>query len=270
MLGETEEIDLEEVKKAVVEWCGKNEFTVYADYRDELPHKWANKILAAKTESELDEVFMDLFNEVDEWLMDYRDETETHQFKVMLEELGYELESGEEEELFEYFRDYFIFYTSDYVKSLLSSCRANIVATPLYNGEYLEAPCAHDYDEEYNQELGNTLKEVLGFTDEEIQLLSLEATYGSCFLRVCGRIDFSEIYRTCKPVTHITFGAGSTILFHNSYNGSGACWEPKIKKDSITLPAEFRVDNDWKYGVDSVYGMCGSFWKDELKVGNGS
>lgn len=261
------ELTREEVETLLREWCKENPYTVYADRNDELPVEYAEKIMDCENDAELENVLCDIECEIDDNLLDYRWQAEDESFKQCLKDNELYFDSKSEEESYlEFFREYFEFNTWEYIQHIFGqSSHIHIVATPQYNGEAIEAPNTFDNSEEYNKELSGILIETLGYSQEDCDKLANETGYSGAVLRVCGTIDFSEIFKTREMPKTITFSKSDSIVFHNAGNGSGSCYEPEITK-TVTLPANFRVDNSWKYGIDAVYGMSGRFWQNDLTM----
>lgn len=97
----------------------------------------------------------------------------------------------------------------------------------------------------------------------ELEKLQQNNPYPSV-LRVLGGIDFSDYLNPdFSPPEKIRIDKNSTIVFHDSLNGSGAMFEPAITKIA-ELPYNLRIDNNWSYGVNAVYSFCNSAFSNNL------
>jgi hypothetical protein len=252
-----------ELHTLIVEWCNENPYTLYADYRDQLPQDLIAPLLQAKTIEELQEAQCNLECEVSDCFFDYQYTVEHENFETMQKELSLTFDSEEEKEAaFEVFRENFQFCTDDYIKTCARNTRLNVVAVPLLNGEAIESPQA-DYSDTDLPEFKATIAPLFGFSDADCDDLANEQ-YG--LMKICGQINIEALLAAdAKPLTHITITPLDSYVFHNGSDGSGSCFEPKITKE-VTLPCTLHIDSENRYGVQAVYGFTNAFWNNDLNV----
>lgn len=258
-------MDQQTLDKAAA-WLEENGYTVYADYRDELPEDAVEALLAGN-----EEAFGDAISEVESHFWDYTD-WDYHKSQL-LSALGLSEEDVEEDEEFEeVFEEGRWLDMSDWIDSAARNTRVHITATP-YTGEPLK-PGQRIFEEDQDERLflfphGNLtneendrrckkLADVLGVTpDGDSNMYEFDE------LKVLGTLDLRDVIKNGMP-THITIGpeTRNEMLAHNAVNGSGGCGSIHPTKEA-TLPAMFEVDQP-RYGVDAVYGFVGEVWAKEL------
>jgi hypothetical protein len=256
---------METTARRVSDYLAEHGYTVYADYRDEIPAEWIADLLDGKREA-FDEKVSDM---AFDWLPyvewdDWRD--------TIFSALKLPDDLKGDPELDELIREETWIDTTDWLKTAARNTRLNFTATPhmpppLKPGERL---FEEDQDERLflfphgnltnteNERRERQLADVLGITPDEDS-----AMYEFDELKVLGRLDVMELIEKGPP-THITLSPDmpNTLVTHNAVNGSGGCGEPVITK-TATLPAMFEIDQP-RYGVDAVFGFVGEVWAQEL------
>jgi hypothetical protein len=80
--------------------------------------------------------------------------------------------------------------------------------------------------------------------------------------------DIKEGYRTInkrKGKGYLTIDKNTSCGLYDNWNGAGSILEISLDKD-VKLPIKYissaTIDGNRGYGVDEIYGMCSSFWKN--------
>lgn len=256
----------EEIKNLVTTWCKENPYTVYADRDDVISDEMAEKLLDAQTVAELEEAKSDIENEIDEGMWNYHAQIEDEQFKECVKEIELNFEDAEEKDAtLEFFRENFKFCTSDFIKTCVRHWSGHIVATVLdKNGEPFESPCLNDHSLEEMRRLKAKWKRSFKLSKEDAEQLTRETMYSGTYLKICGTIDLWDLWEKGKPITRMKLNKHCSIIIHCGGNGSGNCWEPTINVDRW-VKVKVGLDHP-RYGVQAVYGMVGSFWRNEIET----
>jgi len=249
-------------------------FKHYASQGDELNESDVAKLFECETAEQV----MDWQNDIEESLlyhcMDYEYDSEKDWIKEELKPLL----TDEEEDDIAFFvddvheglrEDGMLWWDySDILNTCMRNSTVHICAYPLNEeGSNFEAPM-WEQDEDYQKELSDNLKETFGCTDEDIE--KIEPMYCDQVLCLNGTVDVEDwvkfVMKNDKiPDTVCLSNVDSdNTLFHSSWNGSGSYNGVVIRKD-VEIKAEFVYDNTRKYGVDAVYGFCGSYWSHEIE-----
>lgn len=159
--------------------------------------------------------------------------------------------------------------TSDLLDTCLrhASRTVNIVAIPSdpnAPGDDCDEPGAihlphGNLSDEENEARQRYLAETFG-----IDGWACESMYEHERLKVLGKLDLREVYEKGTP-TNITIDPQDSLIFHTSWNGSGCMGSPVASK-TVTLPATFEVDENRRWGVQSVYGFVGEVWRHTLNA----
>lgn len=249
-------------RNAIVAWCEANPYTLYADYRDEVPAE----VVAGVLNGDEDAVGKWL-SEVEDGAWPYIEWDDT--FAELRRDV--EFDDADEEEAREVFDESRWIDTSDYLDTTARYTRLHIVATPYIGapGQYLseedqpeelfQFPHAYCPDGESERRAAQ-LREVFGIENPE----EAEVCYEFDTLKVIGSLNIADVLKNGAP-THITISPAmiDNIVTHNRVNGSGGCGTVRVTK-TVTLPAMFRVDDGDRYGVDSVFGFVGEVWRKDL------
>jgi hypothetical protein len=258
-----------ETEARVAEWLEKNGYTVYADYRDELPIEAVSALLEGD-----DEAFSEKLCEVTDSFFEYAD-WDSHR-DDLITALGLSDDIREDEDFEEAFEEGRWIDDSEWIKTAARNTRLHITATP-HTGEALksgERIFEEDQDErlllfphgycspEENERRAKKLAEVIGMETPE----DAETCYEFDEMKILGTLNVADLIENGPP-THIRISPEMTneIVTHNAVNGSGGLGTIKPTK-TILLPAIFEVDNGNRYGVDAVFGFVGEVWAKELPV----
>lgn len=263
----------EEDQARVETWLQENGYTLYADRGEELPVKVVAGLLKGSVE-ELDNFLCEVEENAYPYLdFDYHKDS-------CIAALKLPDDIREDEDFDETFIENVWIDTSDYLDTLARyTTGIHITATP-YTGELLEAGKTifeedqderlflfpHSYcGEEENERRRKKLSDVLGIMFPE----EAETVYEFDELKMLGTLDIPDLIKNGPP-THITLGPDvpNELITHNSVNGSGGLGVIKPTK-TVTLPAMFQVDNEDRYGVDSVFGFVGEVWAKPLPASKG-
>lgn len=257
----------EEDRDKVEAWLEDNGYEAYADYRDEVPVEAVTALLQGDTDT-----FYAAFDEVERGTFEYADFT--YLKDKCISALGLDPDIKDDPEFDEVFMENVWIDMGDYIKTASRNTRLHITATP-YTGEPLkpgERLFEEDQDdrlflfphgycsEDENERRRKKLSDVLGVMFPE----EAETVYEFDELKMLGTLDIADIIENGPP-THITLGPDvpNELVTHNAVNGSGGCGIVRPTK-TVTLPAMFQVDNEDRYGVDSVFGFVGEVWAKPL------
>lgn len=170
---------------------------------------------------------------------------------------------------------------SELVKDMIRHKRCNVTATILKPGapepeNLIYAPGG--YEDERDAKLARYLIDAFGVKLDAVKGHSkadqlrdkLEVIYGGYDreqLTLIGRVDLFAIYEAQKAPTHVTIGPEDVdhLLFYEHHNGCGNMGTLPLTR-TRTMPAIFRVDGTYGYGVDSCYGFTGQHWNHEIRV----
>lgn len=239
----------------LAEYAEKNPIVIYGDYRDELPDDIIDAILSGENDK-ASELMSDC--ESNMYCYDshnYEDEALKEACKAL--ELEYDYLTDDEREAFNecIYRDYSDFWNTCFK----NSSRVKIAVTLLDdNGETIDGP-HYEWDDEENERIKAYLLETLG--DD---CSAAELCYSSEVLKIGGCFDLKTLYEKGLPnKIRISANDCDNLLFHGSMNGSGSLGSIKPTKEHV-FKCVLRNDNTHKYGLDAVYGFCGSWWQHEL------
>lgn len=257
----------EATSRIISEWLQNNPYKVYAcSYDDQLPREVVQALLEGSEDALSDFEF-----EIIDNAAPYVDWDEIRADLIREAKLGPAItESDEFEELFESER---WIDASEFLSDAARHTHLHIVATPhldipgasLFEEDQSEAlflfPHGYLSDEE-NARRAKQLLDVLGIENPD----EAETCYEFDTLKVIGTLSVPDLIEHGPP-THITIGPEDVdqLFTHNRVNGSGGLGTVRPTK-TVTLPAQFRVDDGDRYGVDSVYGLTGQMWRYGLRV----
>lgn len=249
-------------RDAVLAWLGENGYTVYADYRDEIPSEWVQFLLDGEKEK--------LAEKVHDLSFHYRDsDSASYHADQCIEKLGLDKSLKDNDEFMDLVRDEMWFDMDGWLSTAARNTRLNFTATP-HSGEPGDKMFEEDQDErlflfphghlseDENERRRKKLNELFGIEpDGDSNMYEFDE------LKVLGRLDINELIEKGPP-TYIVISPDmrNTIVSHNSVNGSGGLGDLKPTK-TAKLPAMFQIDEP-RYGVDAVFGFVGEVWAEPL------
>lgn len=239
---------------AMSKWVEENPYMVYScSYDEQISDEQAGMILAGEIDS--------FWESMDEWEMNAYDYAEWSCWESEFA-TEFDFDSWEDipEEIQEAAQQERLVNCSDLFDAAIRNKTVHVVAIPKdVNGEYFEAP-NWQFDRDTNAQIIRNLRKVFGIKYP----WKIESMYTDESMKVCGTLDLQDIIKNGTP-THIKIGPNDCdqILFHTSSCGAG-CLGSTVPTKEVILPADFVNDEGNRYGVDAVYGMCGSFWREEL------
>lgn len=238
----------------MTEYVEKNPYKIYGDYRDEISDEQAAMILEGKIDSFWESIW--------EWEISASDHADWSYWESeFAEEFDFESWDDVPEEIQEFVYQERIVDCSDMVDSAIRNKRVHVAAIPKNeNGDYFDVP-HYDLEPADNARLFVDLRNTFGI----LEPWSIEPTYSSEVLKVCGTLDLAEIIKNDRLPTHITLTPAwsDQVLFHTSGCGAGNCGSVKLTR-TVTVPCDFRNDETDRYGIDAVYGFVGSVWAEEF------
>ena len=239
----------------IAEYMMKKPIEVYGDYRDELPDCMAQALLDGDLDS-FEDSLMDIEMGYSDNLLEYF----SCYFDEMMNDL--ELESIEDDDIDTIYESY-SFDMTDLLDTMFKHANQGITVTPVKKtGEPIDFP-HYSYDGKDNRQINAYLKTVHGWDGWKA-----ETTYTSDILKICGSVDFKELYeKLCKGYkpTHINIKSGNLVT-HDSWQGSGGCGdlpESKTKRPYYKID-RIKLDDSDSYGVQAVFGFVSSWWGNEL------
>lgn len=252
-----------DIIKGMREAAEAKPYEVYGDYRDELGEDQIQALLDGDTDK-----FFELWDRVETNVWDYadRDGWEAEIRKEVIADLEITDEELEElnELIDETLSENFRVDTSDLLRTCLRNSRCKVTAMLLdEDGEPYYFPHWENGDEQ-NAELVTKL-------DFVKDPYAAECVYSSEVLKICGSVDLEQVYDNLllgykMPVKiKVGFRDSNNALLHQSWSGSGNMGSIEFTKESV-YSCVLSNDSANRYGVDAVYGMCGSWWRHELEL----
>lgn len=235
-------------------WIEANPLRIYADYRDTVSDDQAAMLLKGDFTG-----FDESWFEVE---ISYSDATYWDEWEAeFASEFGYDSWDEMPTRIQDLARDHRYIDTSDVLRCSLRNWSGHICARLIKrNGDYIEFPHHYNCSAE-NKSMQGYLKRHCG-----IDGWKGEATYPSTWLTVLGRIDLWELYQAQKLPTQVYLTKDCFTIGHEPCNGSGTCGDDQYKGKSRWMNALFFVDGTRGYGVDSIFGLTGKCWSNDLKV----
>ncbi len=233
----------------IAQWNEKNPYMIYGDYNDAISAEMAEMLLDGDFEG-FDMAFW-------EWGINAQDYADRDgHYKNMLEEL--ELDDTEENR--ESFDESICFDCSDFLYTCLRNANFNVVLTPIHPETkepfYTVIPSMGFSDMLSN---ARELNRFFGIRNYR----KIESMYEHETLKICGKVDFLELYKTQKIPSKWVISPQDNAIFHTSWNGSGCLGDVNITK-TCEIECKVSLDNKDRYGVQEVYGFTSRFWESDL------
>lgn len=238
-----------------------NPIEIYADYQDTIPDEWASHLLAGDLES-FEEAMYEAETSLYLHALDYQAPENFDNWSSSCE--NYDLLTDEQADLItEHYQEHQVINAAGYWEDCLRNTRLHIVAIPIKqrSEEYIELP-HYSRSKQDNTSLCKYLERVHGWDGWEFETL-----YGYDVLKVCGTLDFLDVYKNLLRGKKI-YGVRlrGSIVSHNNINGSGGHPATSGSKSAHFYKADFNIDSLDRYGVQEVFGFSESWWRDELEV----
>jgi hypothetical protein len=238
-------------------WIEANPYKIYADYRDCISDDQAQMLIAGEFQA-FDESMWEWENHCSEfvewsdWESEFASEAGHDEWDVMPEWLQ------------EWALDLRFTDCSDLIETSIRQWSGHVIAWPIKrNGEYILFPCQWYQDKVENKKRRNYMRQTCGFK------LNCEASYDDTRLTVLGTLDLLAIYKAQKAPTYVTIDKHDFTLGHEPWNGAGeGYYDSYYHSDKPRrYKAKFYVDgSNPGYGVDSIFGLTGSCWRNELTI----
>lgn len=236
-------------------WIERNPYKVYADYRDTISDEQAQMLLAGE--------FQEFDESMWEWEVNCDDYAEWHEWESeFAQQAGYDEWESMPEWLQDFASESRFVDCSDMIRGAIRNYSGNVIAwLQKRNGDYIEFPFPYN-DASENKRLRRYLKEACGIAGDS------EAYYEGTRLTALGTVDLWEVYRKQKRPTHIVMCSNTKTIGHEPWQGSGTMANDAYAgKSGRVFPAKFFIDGkNPGYGVDSIFGLSGHMWRDELDV----
>lgn len=235
--------------KSLTEYCENNPVIIYADYRDELSSDQISALLERGAESFWESAWDSEIYIQDSWY--------EYGFKEYVKEALKDCDISDDDKAADIIQENLIFDFSDFWKSCARNTQVNITLTPI-NPETDEPFYTVHYHQSFSDMLANAraLRKYFGMRD----FRKIESCYDHEVLRICGHVDLCALIKNGMP-EQWRINPGDNCVFHTSWNGSGALGDFSIRKSAV-LKCRVELDAANRYGVDAVYGFCGSFWRE--------
>ena len=254
-------------------------FTAYADHRDEFGKNEMQTLFECKT---LDEIY-EWYNERENGIMENSFDYEwTQEIEWAAEKLKYWVEdyfedldwSGKHsqatDDLREELRERCLMFWdySDIMKTAMRNSTTHILAYPLdKNGQRYEGT-HYGYSKKDNDKIARKLSRKFGCTKDQVD--KIYNGYEQSYLVLCGTIDAWDWYQYAvknqKIPEHIVLGYSDSdnLYFHDAWQGSCSDGTLPVCKPEVKCKAEFQLDGAHGYGMDSICGFTGQFWRHEI------
>lgn len=266
-----------------------NGIELYADYRDEISPKEAQKILSAKCPIEA-------FTEWIYWAyMDYADDEMRHTYEEMLDDLGLEDDYGENWDIFQDLC--YCVYPEEHFLNQVFDCDIFIdsgdwddefgvnIMYPMYGTVIATSPKEIDKDNVIlwlAKKQGYTKTELWRYMNSPTYRKNnrnafLDSVFQECLntgslngLVFAKKFTLEELIEIKENKSDITITKDINGGLFNRWWGGGSLLEIELEKDMVVNQDEiydihiddaFRAGRHGDYGIDDVYGMCSSFWR---------
>lgn len=262
----------DELLTAISSWAENHPYVCYGDRNDEFTTEqvellltdrqkfdeywWENVEINAFEYADWDSLQKDMLDEFRAAIWEH--ESQRYIEYDSADELTFE---DLPEDMQEAFDDYKLIDTTDILETCFRHSRPNIAVTLLRdepdsdNELEIRLP-HHGNDEKYNDELRAYFVDKFGCDPD----LAETCYYYDC-VKLCGRLDLKDVYENGLPtMVTISIGEGDNLVTHNSCNGSGGLGSIPTTK-AVTCKARFECDDADRYGIDSVFGFTGEFWR---------
>lgn len=240
----------------IAKYCEDNPVKIYGDYNDCLSDELAETLIESGRQAFEESAW--------EWEINIQDNWYSYGYNDYRRELtdSLDIHDSDNDELAEFvddtIRDHIWFDFSDFWDTCFRNTRLHITLEPINpeTGETFDAVNPWlDFHE--NLTRARALVKYFGIRNYK----RIESLYEHESLKICGYIDLSEYMEHESLPDKFTIMAGDTAIFHTSWNGSGCMGDVDITRN-IDIACNVRIDGNSRYGVQSVYGFCESFWRD--------
>ena len=235
-------------------WIDANPYCVYGAYNDEIDDKSANLILAGDFEG-----FYESWSEVEFNATDYIDWSDWE--KEFAKEFGYDSWDDISEHIQQIAIENRQTDCSDLLRVCLRNWRGHVCARLINGkGEFIEFPSPYEHDE--NALRARYLRRYCGLEGDS------ECNYDGTYLTAIGKADLWQILQEHKKPEYITLKKGACFTIgHEPMNGSGTMANDMFNSPiERTFKAKFYIDGTSGYGIDSIYGLTGKCWSNDLWI----
>lgn len=239
-------------------WIASNPYKIYADYRDCISDEQAQMLISGEFES--------FDSEMWEWEINASDYIEWAEWESeFASEAGYDEWDAMPQWLQDFAQESRWTDCSDLIESGIRQWSGHVIAWPMKrSGEYIKFPCPWYNDKETNKRLADYMRKACGMKRGDIQ-----ASYSDTRLTVLGTLDLLAIYKAQRKPEFVTIDKHDVTLGHEPWNGAGEGYFDSYfrAEKARKYRAKFYVDGkNPGYGVDSIFGLSGSCWRNELTV----
>jgi hypothetical protein len=252
----------------IVSWCEKNPMPMYGDRGDRLPDAIAARMVGDLNLESLGEWLWECENHNSDYAMnDYLDEAA----RDIVDLLDIDCEASDFQETQEIIKqtilENYTVDSSDFLRVCLRNCSPHITATIVdADGDGYHFPQSLPYhnDRDTNAACLRKLRTIgirNGWKAESFDAYDQ--------LKIIGTIDmhwfYTELCAGRKPNGKIRIGSLGRPFAHNSFNGSGGTGDITISGTHL-VDCTLQLDSKDRHGIDSVYGLTGECWRDELDL----
>lgn len=238
-------------------WIEANPYRLYADYRDTISDEQAQMLLNGEFE-QFDESMW-------EWELNASDYIDWSEWESEFASVaGYDEFNAMPEWLQDHAQETRWIDASDLIEGAIGNWSGHVAATLIKrNGDYIEFPYYGwgANDAATNKPLADYMRRHCG-----IDPRASEPTYAGTYMKAIGTVDLLPIYKARRAPTHVLLSPHQTTIGHEPLNGSGTMGDDQYKGRTRYMRARFKVDSLDRYGIDSVFGLCGSMWRDHMTV----
>lgn len=238
----------------MTEWLENNPYWVYADSSESIPDKELQLLLDGDFAK-----FQGFQMEIESSF--YMDDFCPMHIDEFAKAFNFEDASNMPEWAHNIYSENLVYSFDDYWTTLLKNSRHTYVCATILNknGDNVIIPSPDNNSKERSR-LWKNLSVYLP------DLKRVEYCYPDCAkLTVMGKINWYDLYVSGKKPEFVTLEKGLELVGHDSYNGAGD-GSFMYKGANKKVKAEFTVDSQFTYGVQSIFMFSDYVWDNVLKI----
>jgi len=239
-------------------WIEANPYKIYADYRDTISDEQAQMLVSGE--------FQEFDESMWEWEINTTDFIDWAEWESeFAQEAGYDEFDSMPQLLQDMAQEYRFTDCAHLIDGAIRNWSGHVIAWPIKrNGDYIEFPAPFYHDKETLRRLSDYMRKSCCMAPSDCQ-----ASYPDTRLTVLGTLDLLAIYKAQKAPKFITIDKHDYTLGHEPWNGAGeGYYDSYFRSDKPRkYRAKFYIDGkNPGYGVDSIFGLTGSCWGNELNA----
>lgn len=239
-------------------WIEKNPYPIYAAQGDCISDDMAQMLITGD--------FTGFDESMWEWEINASDYIDWSDWQEeFATEAGYDEWDSMPEWLQEFAMERRFTDATDLIEGSIRAWSGHVIAWPMKrNGDYIEFPAPFYHDRETLRSLSDYMRKSCN-----VPYADCQASYPDTRLTVLGTLDLLDIYKAQRAPTHVTIDKHDSTIGHEPWNGAGEGYHDSYFRSDKPRKyrAKFYVDGmNPGYGVDSIFGLSGSCWRNELNV----